>query len=132
MLALARRLRGITYSRYLAVSIAALTIDLGLFLLLQQLGLPVFAVSALSYSAGIVAHWLLSSRMVFAAELRPRGAARAGQQALFVLSALVGLGVTVAIVSFASMMIDARLAKLVAVIVSFQVTYLLRRSLVFR
>lgn len=132
MLALARRLRGITYSRYLAVSIAALTIDLGLFLLLQQLGLPVFAVSALSYSAGIVAHWLLSSRMVFAAELRPRGAARTGQQALFVLSALVGLGITVAIVSFASMVIDARLAKLVAVIVSFQVTYLLRRSLVFR
>lgn len=131
MIAVLRRLRGITYSRYLAVSIAALTLDLGLFMALQHAGLPVPAVSALSYSAGIVAHWLLSSRMVFADELRSPGAPRAGQQAMFVLSGLAGLALTVAIVSGASLMIDARIAKLIAVVVSFHVTYLLRSRLVF-
>lgn len=131
MIALARRFRAITYSRYLAASIVALALDLGLFMLLSAAGLPVVAVSALSYAAGIAAHWLLSSRLVFATELRAPGAARRRQQLLFILSALVGLSITVAIVGTASLFIDPRLAKLIAVGVSFQATYLLRSRIVF-
>lgn len=131
MLALARRFRAITYSRYLAASVVALALDLGLFMLLRAAGLPIVAVSALSYSAGIAAHWLLSSRLVFSAELHAPGAGRTRQQLLFVLSALIGLSMTVVIVSTASLFIDARLAKLLAVGVSFQVTYLLRSRIVF-
>ena len=48
-------------------------------------------------------------------------------------SALVGLGVTTAIVGGGSALgIDPRLAKLAAIVVSFQTTYLLRRHIVFR
>ena len=65
MIALARRFRTITYSRYLAASIFALALDLGLFMLLREAELPILAVSALSYAAGIAAHWLMSSRLVF-------------------------------------------------------------------
>lgn len=131
MIALARRLRAITYPRYLAASIVALALDLGLFMLLRAAGLPIMAVSALSYAAGIAAHWLLSSRLVFAAELKAPGAARRRQQLLFMLSALVGLSLTVATVGTLSLVIDARLAKLLAVGLSFQVTYLLRSRIVF-
>lgn len=132
MIALARRFRAITYSRYLAASIVALALDLGLFMLLRAAGLPIVAVSALSYAAGIAAHWLLSSRLVFAAELHAAGAPRRRQQLLFILSALVGLSITVAIVGTASLLIDPRLAKLIAVGVSFQVTWWLRSCVVFR
>ena len=131
MIALARRFRAVTYSRYLAASIVALALDLGLFMLLRAAGLPIVAVSALSYAAGVGAHWLMSSRLVFAAELHAPGAARRRQQLLFVLSALAGLSTTVAIVGAASLLIDARLAKLIAVGVSFQATYLLRSRIVF-
>lgn len=130
-LALAQRLRSLTWSRYLAVSIAALAVDLCLFLMLARGGAPLPVVSALSYGAGIAVHWALSSRLVFAGDLRAAGAARTGQQALFVLSALVGLALTMAIVSGLGLLVDARLAKLIAVGVSFQVTYLLRSRIVF-
>lgn len=131
MIALARRLRAIRYPHYLAVSVVALTVDLGLFMLLRIAGAPVPVIAALSYGAGIVAHWMLSSRMVFAARLETPGTARARQQLLFLLSALTGLVITVTIVSVASLCIDPRLAKLIAVGVSFQVTWLLRSRIVF-
>lgn len=131
MTALLRRVGTVAYSRYLAVSAAALAVDLGLFLLLRAAELPMTVVSALSYGAGIVTHWLLSSRLVFADGLRTPGTARTAQQALFVASGLAGLALTVAIVSLAGLVIDPRLAKLVAIVVSFQTTWWLRRSVVF-
>lgn len=131
MIALVRRLHAISYSRYLAVSVAALSVDLGLFMMLRTAGLPVAIVAALSYAAGIVAHWALSSRMVFATRLEAPGTPRARQQLLFLLSALIGLAITVAIVSVVSLFTDPRLAKLAAVAVSFQTTWLLRSRVVF-
>lgn len=131
MIALAQRLSSITYSRYFAVSVAALTIDLGLFMLLRNLGIALPVVAMLSYGAGILAHWILSSRMVFANDLRARGSGRRRQQLMFILSALIGLLLTTLIVTAASRLIDPRLAKLIAVGVSFQVTYLLRSRIVF-
>ena len=51
---------------------------------------------------------------------------------LFLASALVGLATTTAIVGgAAARSIDPRLAKLVAIGVSFQITWLLRQKLVF-
>ena len=56
-----------------------------------------------------------------------------GQKALFVVSALIGLALTSAIVASGSLLgFDPRLAKLAAVAVSFTVTWLLRDSIVFR
>jgi putative flippase GtrA len=121
-----------TYLRYLAASVVALGVDVSLFLALQTTSMPIALLSALSYSAGVLMHWLISSRLVFAGELRDVGIDRARQQALFLLSAFAGLLITVAIVSLAVQFgLDARLAKLVAVAVSFQATYLLRSKIVF-
>lgn len=120
------------YLRYIAASVVALGVDIMLFLMLQVTGMPVALLSALSYSAGILVHWLISSRLVFAGDLRAVGLDRARQQALFLLSAFAGLLITVAIVSLAVQFgLDARLAKLVAIAASFQATYLLRSKIVF-
>ena len=120
------------YSRYIAVSAAALGVDFGIFLTAMDLGLPPAPAAALGYLAGVVFHWVLSSRAVFVGQVAETGAARRHQQALFLGSALVGLGITTAIVGLGSHFgADPRIAKIVAIGVSFQVTYLLRKKVVF-
>jgi putative flippase GtrA len=121
-----------TYLRYVAASVAALAIDVGSFLMAMAAGVPALLASAVGYAAGILVHWWLSSRTVFAAGLADRGTERRRQQVLFLLSAGVGLGITIAVVGIGVRAgIDPRLAKLVAIAVAFQTTYLLRRRIVF-
>lgn len=119
---------------YLLASAAALGSDAGLFLLLLDAGLAPVPASATGYCAGILVHWMISSRLVFADGAAARGTGeRHRQKWLFVGSALVGLAVTTAIVGGGSALgLDPRLAKLAAIAVSFQTTYLLRRHIVFR
>jgi len=120
------------YLRYLVASGGALAVDMGLFLGAMAMGVQPVIASGLGYGTGIGAHWLLSSRAVFVGHVAERGWARRQQQALFLTSALIGLAITMAIVGLgARLQIDPRLAKLVAIGVSFQTTYLLRRKLVF-
>lgn len=127
------KLRDIRLLRYLLASIGALAVDMGSFLTLLALGMLAAPASALAYSAGIVAHWLLSSRAVFHDNVAERGRERTKQKAMFVISALVGLGLTTAIVGAADFAgIDPRLAKLVAIVVSFTATWMLRNKIVFR
>ncbi len=119
--------------RYLLASVGALAVDMGSFLILLSLGMWAAAASAVGYCLGIVAHWLMSSRAVFVGNVAERGAARTKQKALFVISALVGLGLTTAIVWAGDASgFDPRLAKLVAIAVSFTATWLLRSRVVFR
>lgn len=124
----------IRWLNYLLASVLALGSDAGLFLLLLDSGLSPMAASAVGYCAGILVHWLVSSRLVFADGAAARGTGeRHRQKLLFVGSALIGLAVTTAIVGTGSALgLDPRLAKLVAIVVSFQTTYLLRRHIVFR
>lgn len=120
------------YSRYLAVSAAALAVDFGSFMALLDLRIPAMLASGLAYGGGIVTHWALSSRAVFAAQLADSVAARHRQRALFAGSALVGLAITISVVGAATMGgMDPRLAKLAAIAVSFQAVWLLRRHIVF-
>lgn len=120
-----------TYLRYIGASVAALGVDVGCFLALHAAGLAAIVASGLGYTAGIVAHWLLSSRAVFT-ESVARGERRIAQQALFLTSALVGLGITMGVVGMATALgFDPRLAKAVAVVVAFQSVWLLRRHIVF-
>ena len=130
----AARRREIRLINYLVASVLALGIDAGLFLLLLDAGLAPMTASAVGYCAGIVVHWLVSSRLVFADWAAARGTGeRHRQKMLFVGSALVGLAVTTSIVGTGSMFgFDPRLAKLAAIIVSFQITYMLRCHIVFR
>lgn len=124
----------IRWLNYLLASGLALGSDAGLFLLLLDSGLSPMAASAVGYCAGILVHWLVSSRLVFADGAAARGTGeRHRQKLLFVGSALIGLAVTMAIVGTATAFgLDPRLAKLVAIPVSFQTAYMLRRHIVFR
>lgn len=124
----------IRWLNYLLASALALGSDAALFLLLLDAGLAPVPASATGYGAGILVHWLISSRLVFADGAAARGTGeRHRQKLLFVGSAIVGLAVTTAIVGGGSAWgFDPRLAKLAAIVVSFQTTYLLRRHIVFR
>jgi putative flippase GtrA len=127
------RLGDLRLVRYLLASVGALAVDVAVFLTLLALGAWPASASAVGYCAGIVAHWLLSSRAVFADVVASRGAARTRQKALFVVSALLGLGLTAGIVwAGDSAGLDPRLAKLVAIACSFTLTWVLRKNVVFR
>ena len=127
------RLQRIRLLRYGFASVAALAVDMGLFLALLAFAVPAAMGSAIAYSVGILTHWLISSRAVFNDSVAQRGPERTRQKALFVGSALVGLALTTAIVGVGEIAgIDPRLAKLVAIVVSFAVTWLLRSRVVFR
>lgn len=128
-----RRFTDITFLRYIAASAIALGVDIGSFLSLLLLGIPAMAAAATGYSLGIIAHWLVSSRAVFAAGVAERGPERTRQKAMFVVSALLGLGLTTAIVGAGGMAgLDPRLAKLIAIAASFTLTWLMRERIVFR
>lgn len=125
-------LRRWTYVRYIGASALALGGDMLLFLVLLESGMTAITASASGYMAGIIVHWLISSRIVFAGQASRLAVVRNRQKMLFVGSALLGLGITVAIVGIGDAMgMDARLAKLAAVVIAFQTTYFLRKKLVF-
>ena len=131
--ALLLKLRDIRLLRYLLASVGALAVDVGVFLILLSALAPAALASAIGYSAGILAHWILSSRTVFTDTVAERGHERTKQKALFVVSALAGLALTTAIVGTADFYaIDPRPAKLVAIVASFTMTWLLRSRVVFR
>ena len=133
MTALLARLGDVRLLRYLFASVGALAVDMGCFLALLSAGMWPASASAVGYCLGIVAHWLMSSRAVFADTVAERGVARTRQKALFVISALIGLALTSGIVWAGDASgLDPRAAKLVAIAVSFTVTWLLRSKIVFR
>lgn len=134
MIKLANRLRGNVFLRYVAVSIGALVTDMIVFLLLLETGMPGTAASAVGYSVGIFAHWILSSRKVFHDRAAGKGtAARTQQKAMFLASALLGLVLTITVVGAGTALgMDPRVAKVFAIATSFVLTYLLRNVVIFR
>ena len=133
MIARVIKIADVRLARYVLASVGALAIDVGSFLALLSLAVPAAAASAFGYALGIVAHWLLSSRAVFADTVAERGRERTKQKALFVVSAMIGLGLTTGIVGLADLGgSDPRLAKLAAIAVSFTATWMLRNKVVFR
>lgn len=120
------------FGRYVVASIMALGIDFGLFMAALRLGMQPASAASIGYIAGVGCHWMLSSRAVFVGQIAEAGAARRQQQALFFGSALVGLALTSTIVGIGSRLgITPLLAKVIATGVSFQVTYVIRKRLVF-
>ncbi|NVE95279.1 GtrA family protein [Altererythrobacter sp. JGD-16] len=127
------KLRDVRFVRYVLASVGALAADVGAFLGLLAMGMAAAPASAIGYSIGIIVHWLFSSRAVFHETVAQERGARTWQKTLFVLSALVGLGLTTAIVGLGDAAgFDPRLAKLAAIAVSFTATWLLRAQIVFR
>jgi putative flippase GtrA len=106
--------------------------DIGLFLMLLRVSVSAVVASTAGYIVGLGVHWLISSRLVFQDQAARGTALRTKQKLLFIVSALIGLAITAAIVGFATARgLDARIAKLCAIFASFQTTYMLRRSVVF-
>ena len=126
--------RQLTFIRYGVVSVGALAVDMGIFLALLQSGILSALAAAIGYAAGIFAHWMLSSRKVFQDRVSQRGTReRTQQKAMFVVSALLGLVLTMAVVGAGEMLgVDPRIGKVFAIILSFTLTYLLRNVVVFR
>ncbi|MAW90088.1 MAG: polysaccharide biosynthesis protein GtrA [Altererythrobacter sp.] len=131
--ALARRWDLVRLITYGFASVAALAVDVGVFLLLLMTQISAAGATALGYCAGIVTHWLLSSRVVFADSVVTAGTHRRLQKVLFGVSALAGLLLTTVIVSSADRAgIDPRIGKVFAITASFALTWLLRSKIVFR
>lgn len=130
---IALRLWNDTFLRYFAASGIALGVDASCFFTLMALGAKPGMGAAAAYCVGIVAHWLISSRAVFAHELAERGPERTRQKMLFVVSALVGLAATTLIVSTgAAFGLNLAVTKGIAVAASFSLTWVARRWIVFR
>ena len=120
------------YFRYIGASAVSLGVDFAIFMAALSIGVPPAAAAACGYMVGIVCHWLISSRMVFVGHVAEDAASRRQPQALFVVSALVGLGITTGIVGIGSRYgLDPRIAKGIAIVVSFQATYVIRKKVVF-
>ena len=133
MQAALHRLTDLVFLRYLLASVGALAVDMGSFLGLMAAGMAPTPASSIGYALGIVAHWLLSSRAVFAGRVAGKGMARTRQKALFVVSALAGLLLTTAIVAGSGAAgIDPRVGKLIAIALSLALTWWLRAMVVFR
>ena len=134
MIKLANRLRGNVFLRYVAASIGALATDMIVFLLLLETGMLGTAASAVGYSVGILAHWILSSRTVFHDRVSEKGtSARTQQKAMFLGSALLGLVLTITVVGAGTTLgMDPRVAKVAAIATAFVLTYLLRNVVIFR
>lgn len=121
-----------TITRYLMASMVALAFDVAVFASLVALAMDPTIASALGYCAGIVVHWLVSANVVFTGKTRD-GVALHVQRVLFIGSALVGLGITVATVELLGRFgTHPVAAKCVAVAISFATVYGLRKWGVFR
>ncbi|GAB5489303.1 MAG: hypothetical protein Pars2KO_28730 [Parasphingorhabdus sp.] len=119
-------------TRYLLASIVSLAFDVALFMVLVAFLFDPGISSAAGYSAGIVVHWLISSSFVFPGKTRA-GVALQLQRLGFIGTAILGLGITVSIVSWLTEMGALPvIAKGAAVFVSFFAVYLTRKFGVFR
>ena len=119
-------------TRYLLASVVSLAFDVALFMVLVAFLVDPGWASAAGYSAGIVVHWLISSSFVFPGKARD-GAALQLQRLGFIGTAVLGLGITVSMVSgLTSAGVVPVMAKAAAVAVSFFVVYLTRKYGVFR
>ncbi|KKW93764.1 GtrA family protein [Sphingobium chungbukense] len=117
-----------TFTRYLLASICALSGDFALFLLLNHMGLPPAIAALGGYSGGLVLHWLISVHFVF----EMQEPATHAQRIAFILSALIGMAITMALVGgLSGLGMQPAIAKLMAVPVSFLAVYAIRKYGIF-
>ena len=119
-----RFFRQLTFLRYVVVSVAALAVDMAVFLGLLQTGLPSPIAAAIGYSVGIAAHWTIPAARCSGPRLKPWNPRTHSTEGMFVVSALLGLIVTMSIVGVGDAVgLDPRIAKVMAIGISFIITY---------
>ena len=119
-------------SRYTLVSAVALGIDMGLFLVLARgAGVKPAIAGVAGYCAGLVLHFILSTRFVFDARASQKSPSRLFGE--FAATGLVGVAITWAVIAAATDVahLPDIAAKAAAVATSFVAVFLLRRTLVF-
>ena len=123
---------GAQLARYVLISGLAFALDLTVFLQLMPLGVsPVWA-SVAGYLCGTQLHWLMSTRLVFAAGVRQDAAARRRQQVLFFASAAVGVTCNAGIVAASeALMVPLLIGKLAAIGASFVLVLVVRATIIF-
>ncbi|BBD01216.1 MULTISPECIES: GtrA family protein [Sphingobium] len=116
------------FARYLLASICALGSDFATFLMLDHGGAAPMMAALGGYLVGLIVHWIISVRFVFDLTDGPTHAQRIG----FVLSAGVGMGITMVLVGALSAVgILPAIAKLLSVPVSFLSVYAIRKYGIF-
>ena len=133
---LPERLRplALQFAGYVAVSGTALIVDVTVYWsLLRVLGIAAMAAAG-GYVCGVLVHYLLSSRLVFAGRLNARGvAAEAPVVARFFMAGGTGMLVTVATVGLLADLLGLHplVAKMVAAGLSFVTVFTVLRVFVF-
>jgi putative flippase GtrA len=117
-------------SRYAVVSALALGLDFIVFLLLADALRPSLAGIA-GYAAGMALHYCLAVRFVFDASASGQSEARL--LAGFVASGAAGMGITATVIALATDLggLPPAIGKALAVVISFSVVFIVRRSIVF-
>ncbi|HEX6136449.1 MAG TPA: GtrA family protein [Casimicrobiaceae bacterium] len=117
---------------YVAVSALALGVDIvTLYLLAVQLGMNKALAAAVGYAAGLVAHYALAISRVFV--FRRFGNRPRLEFALYAWTGLLGVASSYLVVLAGTASgLSLPLSKAVAVVVSFALTFLARRHLLFR
>jgi putative flippase GtrA len=118
-------------SRYSAASALALALDFATYLSLAGGGMKPVLAGVLGYSAGLVLHFVLSSRFVFNATASDKTRARLMGE--FALSGLAGIGATAIVMAIATDLagLPGLVAKMLAAGASFVLVYWLRCTIVF-
>jgi putative flippase GtrA len=117
-----------TFLRYLLASVCALCCDMLLFLALIRMEAHPALAGFAGYSAGLLVHWLISTRFVFLSA----GQATHGQRVGFIVSAVIGMGITLVLISGLTAIGAApAIAKLFAIPASFLAVYAIRKYGVF-
>ena len=130
---LAMRIQRITVARYLLASVGALGVDMAIFMGVTAMGWPPMVAAFFGYVTGMIVHWSISIRYVFLRTGR-NGAPRAthAQRVAFFASALLGMGITMAVVGgLTAFGIHAAAAKGVAIGISFFSVYAIRKYGIF-
>ena len=118
-------------SYYTVVSIVALGVDLAVFNALLLGSMRPALAGAAGYMTGLVLHYILSVRFVFATAGSTKSNARRFGE--FVLSGCAGLAITWSLIHLATDVahVPAMVGKVAAVGTSFIVVFMLRRGIVF-
>jgi putative flippase GtrA len=128
----ALRLLHLNYVRYGIVSVLALGLDTLTLLVLHYWGWAAWLSAAAAYLLGAVLHWMLSIRYVFD---KPRDRADYLRKLMqYIGAGLVGVLLTMLIVESATGLLGLNilLAKIIAVLVVFNVVYLVRKFAIMR
>lgn len=127
-----QRLLQLNYVRYGIVSVLALGLDTLTLLVLHYWGWAAWLSAAAAYLLGAVLHWLLSIRYVFQKPADRADYLRKLMQ--YIGAGLVGVLLTMLIVEGATSLLGLSIltAKIIAVLVVFNVVYLVRKFAIMR